>query len=197
MRRLLIGAALVLVALVGGLTAVEARETPAPAPAPAAAAPRPVAHPVHPAPRTTAAPVRYDATVLRVEDGDTLVVRLRDGRRRHVRVLGVDTHEVLFGRDECGGLAGSRAMHRLLPRGARVRLAADPAQVRVDRYGRMLRYVQRAGDGLDVGRAQLAAGLAEVYVYGGGPYARRAAYAAVQRDAQRREVGIWRWCRPG
>ncbi|NGZ99468.1 hypothetical protein G5V59_00795 [Nocardioides sp. W3-2-3] len=80
--------------------------------------------------------------------------RLHDGRRWHVRVLGIDTHEVLFGQHECGGLAGSRAMHRLLPRGTRVRLAADPAQVRVDRYHRLLRYVQRASDGLDVGRAQ-------------------------------------------
>lgn len=192
MRRLLIGAALVVAVLVGGLTAVEAREVPPPAPVAAPAGPaatRAAALPALPTPT-----VRYDATVLRVEDGDTIIVRLRDGGRWHVRVLGIDTHEVLFGRHECGGLAGSRAMHRLLPRGSRVRLTSDPAQVRVDRYHRLLRYVQRAGDGLDVGRAQLAAGLAEVYVYGDGPYARRASYTAVERDAQRRRVGIWRWC---
>ncbi|MEV5001708.1 thermonuclease family protein [Nocardioides sp. LML1-1-1.1] len=189
MRRLLIGAALVVAVLVGGLTAVEAREVPPPAPVAAPAGPVATRAAALPAPA-----VRYDATVLRVEDGDTIIVRLRDGRRWHVRVLGIDTHEVLFGRHECGGLAGSRAMHRLLPRGSRVRLAADPAQVRVDRYHRLLRYVQRADDGLDVGRAQLAAGLAEVYVYGDGPYARRASYTAVERDAQRRRVGIWRWC---
>lgn len=192
MRRLLIGAALVLAALVGGLTAVEAREVP---PAPVGA---PVAAPAGPAATRVAAlpapTVRYDATVLRVEDGDTIIVRLRDGRRWHVRVLGIDTHEVLFGRHECGGLAGSRAMHRLLPRGTRVRLAADPAQIRVDRYRRLLRYVERAGDGLDVGRAQLAAGLAEVYVYGDGPYARRAAYTRIEQDVQRRRTGMWRWC---
>lgn len=138
--------------------------------------------------------VRYDATVLRVEDGDTVVVRLRTGRTWYVRVLGIDTHEVLFGAHECGGAAGSRSMHRMLPRRTRVLLRVDPAQVRVDRYRRLLRYVHRAADGLDVGRAQLARGLAEVYVYGDGAFARRTAYERVERTARRHRLGIWRWC---
>lgn len=184
----------VVAVLVAGLVAVDARE-PAPSP-PDAAAVAPVAR--HPAPSAvparTVRPLRYDATVTRVEDGDTVVVRLRAGRARHVRVLGIDTREVLYGADECGGRAGSRSMHRLLAPGTRVRLRADPAQVGIDRYGRLLRYVQRASDGLDVGRAQLARGLAEVYVYGDGPFARRAAYQRVEASAQRRGAGIWRWC---
>ncbi len=193
MRRLLIGAALVVLALVGGLTAVEAHVPP---PAPEVATPAPVVPAPTPVPVRASTPraVRYDATVLRVEDGDTIVVRLRNGARWHVRVLGIDTHEVLFGQRECGGAAGSRSMHRLLPRGTRVLLRADRQQIRVDRYHRLLRYVHRAADGLDVGRTQLARGLAEVYVYGDGPYTRRAAYEKVERDAQRRRVGIWRWC---
>lgn len=169
--------------LTGGLVAVQAHEP----------APPPPGVPVV-APATPHRTVLYDATVSRVEDGDTVVVRLRTGRVRHVRVLGIDTHEVLFGAHECGGAAGSRSMHRLLPVGTRVRLYRDPAQVSIDRYRRLLRYVHRATDGLDVGRTQLGRGLAEVYVYGDGPFARRAAYARVEASAQRRAVGIWRWC---
>lgn len=185
MIRLLSCLVVVLGALATGLVAVEAREPAPPAPAAAPAVPA-----IAPAVRSPG----YDATVIRVEDGDTLVVRLRSGRVRHVRVLGIDTREVLYGPDECGGPAGSRAMHRLLPKGSRVLLRADPAQVRVDRYGRLLRYVRRTSDGIDVGRAQVARGLAEVYVYGGGRFARRAEYRRLEASAQRREVGIWRWC---
>lgn len=194
MIRLLSCLVIVVAALAGGLVAVEAHE-PAPLPPDAPAADAVVA-PVAPSaePARTDRAVRYDATVTRVEDGDTVVVRLRSGRVRHVRVLGIDTHEILFGAHECGGAAGSRSMHRLLPAGTRVRLYADPAQVSVDRYRRLLRYVHRAGDGLDVGRTQLGRGLAEVYVYGDGPFARRAAYQRVESSAQRRDVGIWRWC---
>lgn len=199
MIRLLSLLVVVVASLAVGLVAVEAREPAPPAPvvapvvpsgAPAAAA----SVPPSAAPARAVRAVRYDATVTRVEDGDTIVVRLRTGRVRHVRVLGIDTHEVLFGAHECGGAAGSRSMHRLLPAGTRVRLYADPAQVSVDRFRRLLRYVHRAADGLDVGRTQLGRGLAEVYVYGDGPFARRAAYRRVEASAQRRDVGIWRWC---
>ncbi|NYI43076.1 endonuclease YncB(thermonuclease family) [Nocardioides aromaticivorans] len=183
MIRVLSCLAVVVAVLTVGLVAVEAHEP----------APPPPGVPVV-APATPHRAVRYDATVTRVEDGDTVVVRLRTGRVRHVRVLGIDTHEVLFGAHECGGAAGSRSMHRLLPVGTRVRLYRDPAQVDVDRYRRLLRYVHRAADGLDVGRTQLGRGLAEVYVYGDGPFARRAAYQRVEASAQRRDVGIWRWC---
>lgn len=182
--------AAVVAALTAGLVAVEAHE-PAPLPVGGPAVRKPAAA-AEPAGAVRA--VRYDATLTRVEDGDTIVVRLRTGRVRHVRVLGIDTHEVLFGAHECGGVAGSRSMHRLLPVGTRVRLYRDPAQVGVDRYRRLLRYVHRAGDGLDVGRTQLGRGLAEVYVYGDGPFARRAAYERVEASAQRRDVGIWHWC---
>lgn len=194
MIRLLSCLAVVVAALTVGLVAVEAHE-PAPpppdAPAVVAAVPRPDPSA---APARSARALRYDATVTRVEDGDTLVVRLRSGRARHVRVLGIDTPEVLYGADECGGAAGSRSMHRLLPVGTRVRLQADPAQAGVDRYRRLLRYVHRAADGLDVGLTQLGRGLAEVYVYGDGPFARRAAYQRVEASAQRRRVGAWLWC---
>jgi endonuclease YncB( thermonuclease family) len=80
-----------------------------------------------------------------VTDGDTVV--LRNGQR--VRLVQIDTPEVYFG-TECYGRAASRVTERLLPPGARVRLYAEPATDRIDDYGRLLRYVVRAKDGVDV-----------------------------------------------
>lgn len=193
MRPALSSSTLAAVVLLTGLTGSQAASTSdrLPPPAPASAAQSPDARRAAPPPAPRA---RHDATVLRVEDGDTLVVRLRDGRRRHVRVLGIDTPEVLFGQRECGGPSASRRMKAMAPPGTRLRLLADGAQPRVDRYHRLLRYVLRSADGLDVGREQLRRGLARVYVYGDGPFRRRAFYLRVQREAQQRDAGIWGSC---
>ena len=80
-----------------------------------------------------------------VADGDT--VALRNGQR--VRLIQIDTPEVYFG-TECYGPQASATTKRLLPPGTRVRLLPEPATDRVDQYGRLLRYVVRAKDGLNV-----------------------------------------------
>lgn len=139
-------------------------------------------------------PVRADARVLRVQDGDTVVVRLRNGTVRYVRILGIDTPETIQGAHECGGATASRHLKALLPRGTGVVMRADPHQPRVDRYDRLLRYVRRSSDRLDLGQDQLSRGLAEVYVYRNGPFKKRAAYERVEQAAQRSKVGIWTWC---
>src|SRR3954469_23556088 len=80
-----------------------------------------------------------------VADGDT--VDLTNGAK--VRLVQIDTPEVYFG-TECYGRQASAITKRLLPPGAAVGLVAEPAGDRVDRYGRLLRYVIRARDGLNV-----------------------------------------------
>jgi endonuclease YncB( thermonuclease family) len=97
-----------------------------------------------------AAPVATTApnTVYRIDhvvDGDT--VDLANGAK--VRLVQIDTPEVYFG-VECYGRQASAIVKRLLPDGTSVRLAAEPSSDRVDRYGRLLRYVVRARDGLNV-----------------------------------------------
>lgn len=139
-------------------------------------------------------PARVDARVLWVQDGDTVVVRLRSGAVRYVRILGIDTPETIQGQHECGGSTASRSLKTLLPRGTGVVMRADPDQPRIDRYHRLLRYVRRSADRLDLGLAQLDRGLAEVYVYRNGPFEKRAAYEAAERSAQRELLGIWRRC---
>ena len=79
------------------------------------------------------------ATVAYVVDGDTL--DLASGAR--VRLLQIDTPEV--GTGECYSRAAARDLRRLLPVGARVGLEADERLDRVDRYGRLLRYVRARG----------------------------------------------------
>ena len=94
-----------------------------------------------PRPPTAAA----DARVVRVVDGDTIVVT--DGATRAtVRLLGIDTPEVKDRRTAvqlCGPQASARTA-ALLPPGTRVLIESDATQDQSDRYGRALAYVWRA-----------------------------------------------------
>jgi len=134
------------------------------------------------------------ATVARIDhvaDGDT--VALTNGRR--VRLVQIDTPEVYFGA-ECYGPQASATTKRLLPPGTLVRLFAEPATDRVDRYGRLLRYVIRVRDGLDVNVRLVAVGAAAPYFY----LARRGRFAGrldlLARRARAHHLGLWRAC-PG
>ena len=128
------------------------------------------------------------ATVERVVDGDTIV--LRGGER--VRYIGMDTPEsVKPGTPvQCFAKAASHENERLVE-GRQVRLRYDTE--RQDRYGRTLAYVYRASDGLFVNAELVRRG-----------YARQltippdVAYAGLfgRLAAQAREHGrgLWRAC---
>jgi micrococcal nuclease len=92
------------------------------------------------------------ARVLRVVDGDTILVSV-GGAQERVRYIGVDTPETVKPRTpvQCFGKQASAFNHGLVD-GRDVRLVAD-AEAR-DRYGRLLAYVYREPDGLFV-NAQL------------------------------------------
>jgi endonuclease YncB( thermonuclease family) len=136
--------------------------------------------------------LRQKARVVSVVDGDTVKVRLANGKRRTVRLIGIDTPEV-YGGVECGGKKASASAKRMLPRGTRVTLVSDSSQDRVDRYGRLLRYVIK-GD-RDINKAQVRRGWATVYVYDRTPFARVTGYRIAQRRAKADLLGIWRLCR--
>ena len=84
---------------------------------------------------------RETGNVVRVVDGDTLNVRLRGGSQVSVRMLGIDTPE----RGRCGADDATANLRRLAPVGSTVHLVSDRTQAAKDRYGRLLRYVQRQG----------------------------------------------------
>ena len=134
------------------------------------------------------------ATVVRVVDGDTVVVRL-GGREEHLRLIGIDTPESVDPRKpvQCFGREASRRLKALLPEGTVVRIERDVEQR--DHFGRLLGYLWRAGDDLFVNRAMVADGFAHPLsippnvAYGG-------QFAAAAAAARTSGLGLWRAC-PG
>jgi len=138
------------------------------------------------------------ARVVRVVDGDTLKVRMADGRRKTVRVLQIDTPEVKKPDTpiECGGPQASAAMRRLAldgdGRGRAVTLVPDPTQDSVDRYGRVLAYVDSGRR--DLGETLVAQGWASVYVFQGHPGVRIGTYDRAKHQARAARRGVYGLC---
>jgi endonuclease YncB( thermonuclease family) len=134
----------------------------------------------------------FSARVVRVTDGDTIVVRADSGRDFKVRLIGIDTPEV-FGDPECGGRSASASMERLAPRDQRVRVVGDPTQARRDRFGRLLAYVKvRGGPQLNV--AQVRRGWAKVFVFAGTPFRQTESFRRAARAAKSQRRGVWSRC---
>jgi endonuclease YncB( thermonuclease family) len=126
------------------------------------------------------------AVVASVYDGDTLT--LRDGRR--VRLLQIDTPEL--GSGECYSRAARTALVALVPPGKRVVLETDPRLDRVDRYGRLLRYVKRNGVNVNVELARR--GAAAPYFYRGDKGRYAVALMLATRGAKAAKRGLWKAC---
>ena len=129
------------------------------------------------------------ARVDHAADGDT--IDLSNGQR--VRLVQIDTPEEFF-RPECYGLEAAAAARRLLPPGTLVRLVPEPPADLVDRFGRLLRYVTRVRDGLNVNLRLVKVGAAAPYFYDGvrGRYAARLEQSA--RKARAHRLGLWGRC---
>lgn len=143
--------------------------------------------------RGPAAPeVPGTATIVRVVDGDTVVVELA-GTEEHVRLLGIDTPESVDPRSpvECFGKEAAAHTASLVPPGTKVRLVRD-VEAR-DRYARLLAYVYRADDALFVNLALVAEGFAAPLAYPPNvAHAEELSAAAARARADRR--GLWSAC---
>jgi len=124
-----------------------------------------------------------------VADGDT--VDLTNGAK--VRLVQIDTPEVYFS-PECYGKQASAITKRLLPPGTLVRLTPEPATDSVDSYGRLLRYVTRVRDGLNVNVQLVRVGAAAPYFYDyrRGRYSRLLVSLGLR--ARSRHLGLWGRC---
>jgi micrococcal nuclease len=134
-------------------------------------------------PGTVVAPThgRSRATVVEVVDGDTLDVRLRDGRVEAVRIIGINTPES----GECGSEEATDELAALVD-GQTLALRRDTSDR--DQYDRLLRYVL-VGD-VSVGEVLVAEGRALSRPYPP-DVAEQGALDAAQARAQEARVGLW------
>jgi micrococcal nuclease len=132
-------------------------------------------------------------TVVRVVDGDTIVVRI-GGHDENVRLIGIDTPETVDPDRPvmCFGPEASAETHRLLPDGTEIRLVRD-VEAR-DAYGRLLAYVYNAADGTFVNLALARGGFADVLAIPPNTAHGDELRAAVI-DAKEARRGLWGGCR--
>jgi endonuclease YncB( thermonuclease family) len=119
--------------------------------------------------------------VVRIVDGDTIVVAIGGTRGTKVRLIGIDTPE----RGDCMFKAATERM-RALVEGKSVRLERDVSET--DRYGRLLRYVY-AGDTF-VNAAMVREGFANAATFPP-DVAHAMEFVALERIARDARRGLW------
>jgi micrococcal nuclease len=142
-----------------------------------------------PDPRSPSGP---NALVVRVVDGDTVVVRIGP-REESARLIGIDTPETKRPDTpiECFGPEASDRLHALLPPDTEVRLELD--QEARDRYGRLLVYLHRGTDGAFINEVMVREGLADsLSIAPNTAYEDR--FAAAVGSARDQRAGLWGAC---
>ncbi len=135
-----------------------------------------------------------EATVVRLVDGDTVLLRGRGvgplpAEPTRVRLLLIDAPEVHTER-ECFGLEAAERAAELLPEGTAVRVQADRDPR--DRFDRPLLHVWDA-EGRNVGEALVREGLAQVlFLRPNDRYLER--FEAAEEEASRAGRGLWSAC---
>lgn len=127
--------------------------------------------------------------VIKVVDGDTIVVRIGT-LNETLRLIGINTPETVDPRKpvECFGKEASNRAKELLT-GKRVRLEADPTQGERDKYQRLLRYVFLE-DGTFFNQKMIEDGFAYEYTYNL-PYKYQEEFKAAQAAAREAKRGLW------
>lgn len=131
-------------------------------------------------------------TVVRVVDGDTVILRI--GRiAERVRLIGIDTPETVKPDTpvQCFGPQASAHLKHLLPPGTPVRVARD-AEAR-DRYGRLLLYLWKVSDGRFVNLEIAADGYGRPLSIAPNT-AHRADISAAVDQARAAGRGLWKAC---
>lgn len=130
--------------------------------------------------------------VTKVFDGDTIEVNM-DGTLEKVRFIGIDTPET-GGHDtgiECYGPEASSYTKAQL-QNQYVLLIADSLSSNRDRYNRLLRYVYRASDNLDMNLSILQHGYSKSYSIF--PFERSQEFKQASRTAEQNNLGLWAAC---
>ncbi len=127
--------------------------------------------------------------VVKVVDGDTVVVNI-NGKVETLRLIGINTPETVDPRKavECFGKEASNKAKAVLT-GKVVQLEADPSQGERDKYGRLLRYIFLA-DGTNFNKLMIGEGFAYEYTYHL-PYQYQAQFKLAEREARELKKGLW------
>lgn len=136
-----------------------------------------------------------NATVVHVVDGDTLDANIDGLGTVRIRMLGVDTPEVVDPRKpvQCFGKEASAFSKKTLSVGSRIRLLPDPEADERDTYGRLLRNVYLA-DGTDYNAYLVKQGYAHAYTYFPLTPSRKVQMIQLQREAKEAGRGLWAGC---
>lgn len=141
--------------------------------------------------------VKYNAKVVDVIDGDTIVIQFQ-GKTEKLRILGVDTPEIHKENDpyeyktsnlDCVKDWGYKAKDftNSMLKGRDVQIEFDEKAGIRDDFGRLLAYVYV--DGKDFGRMLIENGYARVYVEG--EFSKENDYIKAERSAFNSEKGVW------
>ena len=141
---------------------------------------------------TTPGSLPANATVVHIDDGDTIDAEI-GGRRTRVRLIGIDTPETKKPNTpvQCYGPEATAETTALLPLGTAVRLERD-VEAR-DPYDRLLAYVYRADDGLFVNLELARLGFARQLSIAPND-AHAPVFAAAVDAAVAGRVGLWAAC---
>lgn len=131
------------------------------------------------------------ATVVRVIDGDTVVLRLQ-GAIETVRLIGVDTPETVHPTKpiECFGPEASAFTHSVLKPKTQVRVQRD-VEAR-DRYQRLLVYIYLT-DGTFINQELLRLGFARTLNIAPNT-AFTTIFASIETEAREKQIGLWLKC---
>lgn len=129
------------------------------------------------------------AQVLRVIDGDTIKVSLKN-KKETVRLIGIDAPETVDPRRavECFGKQSSGKAKEILD-GKTITLESDPTQGNRDKYQRLLRYVF-LGD-LNFNKFMISEGFVLEFTYENNPYKYMEDFKNAQQEARQNKKGLW------
>ncbi len=129
--------------------------------------------------------------LLRVIDGDTIEVSLEDGIKEIVRIIGIDTPEILYGEtaSDCFAQEARERMEELLFNGY-ISLEKNNVGEDRDKYERLLRFVSVNEE--DVGSILIKEGYARAYPWF--MHSKKENYKILEDVAKKRGRGIWGEC---
>lgn len=135
---------------------------------------------------------KEQASLIRVVDGDTIVVSL-NGKNETIRIIGINSPETVDPRRpiECMGKEASNyAKNYFEQTDKKLWLEKDPSQADRDKYRRLLRYVFTDNATVDYGKTLIKLGYANEYTYNT-PYKYQKAYKLAEQEAQKEKKGLW------